>query len=91
YKSRKYDKWWGLSALVTMTGDNGMGYGALLRWNDFTFGTAYHDKSNDMLVYVNVDLFQYILGEDGRTSQFDTFAKAAIERVKEKQQKSTPQ
>lgn len=73
YRDDSYKKWWGVSALITATNDNGIGYGALLRWDQYTLGVAYHEKDNSALMFVSIDLYKYILGENGRTNSARTF------------------
>ncbi len=73
YTDSSYKSWWGVSSLVTVTDDNGIGYGALARWDQFTLGIAHHEKDDDTLMYVSIDLYKYILGEEGRSNSAQTF------------------
>lgn len=81
YASDDYREWWGGSLLVTLTQDNGVGYGAQLRWNEFTVGVAHHRKPDDDLLYVSVDLYRLILGDDRRTGSADVFLEGVRERL----------
>lgn len=84
YRADDYTRWWGASLLVTMTGDNGRGYGAMFRWNDFTLGIARHERSigdDERMLFVSVDLYRHILGEDGRTATAEGFLSALRERL----------
>lgn len=80
YRNADYSKWWGASALIGLTNDNGVGYGVLFRYDNFMLGAAYHDKSDDVLLYLNIDLYKYVLGEDGRTNQAEEFSRVLIDR-----------
>ena len=73
YVGQDYDKWWGVSAMVTMTSNNGIGYGGMFRWKNYNIGLAHHSGPEDTLLYVSVDLYKFILGKDGRTNQADKF------------------
>jgi hypothetical protein len=75
-----YRKWWSASPLITITNDNGMGFGGLARYKNYTLGATYHDKGDDVLMYVSVDLYDYLLGEKGKV----TLANEFFEKVKQK-------
>jgi len=84
YTRDDYREWWGGSLLVTITQENGVGYGAQLRWNNLTFGVAHHRKPDDDLLYVSVDLYRLVLGEDRRTDSADAFLQGVRERLRER-------
>lgn len=66
-----YEHWWGVSALVSITSDNGTGYGLMARYNNFMLGACIHDSQDqDWLIYLGVDLYKYLLGEDGKVKQY---------------------
>lgn len=74
YRKADYSEWWGLSAMVAVTDSEGTGYGGLFRWNNYTLGVARHSKGDDeTLIYLSVDLYKYILGENGRASSTQGF------------------
>ena len=62
----RYKEWWGLSAVATVTDDNGAGYGLLARYNEFLLGAAHHEAVDEVLVYFSVDLYQYLLSNEER-------------------------
>lgn len=66
-----YERWWGVSALVSITDSNGTGYGLMGRYNNFMLGACIHDSQNqDWMIYLGVDLYKYLLGEDGKVRQY---------------------
>jgi hypothetical protein len=66
-----YEHWWGVSALVSITDSNGTGYGLMARYDNFMLGTCIHDSQDqDWLIYLGVDLYKYLLGEDGKVKQY---------------------
>ena len=73
YSDSSYKSWWGVSTLITATDDNGIGYGALLRWDEMTLGLAYHEKDESTLMFVSIDLYKYILGEESRSNSAKSF------------------
>lgn len=83
YRDADYSKWWGASALIGLTNDNGLGYGVLFRYDSFMLGAAYHDSNDDVLLYLNIDLYKHVLGEDGRTNQAKEFSKVLIDKFKD--------
>ena len=64
-----YRRWWGVSPMLTLTSDHGAGYGVLGRYNNFTLGVAYHERDSEVLWYLSVDLYRYVLGQQGRVNQ----------------------
>lgn len=64
-----FRRWWGVSPMLTLTSDHGAGYGLLGRYNNFTFGVAYHERDSGVLWYLSVDLYRYLLGQEGRLQQ----------------------
>ena len=86
YRASDYTKWWGASLLVGMTDDNGRGYGAQFRWDDYTLGLARHDRTSgddEWVLYVSIDLFNRVLGEDRRTNSANAFLTGIKERIQE--------
>jgi len=73
YTDSSYRKWWGASPLLTITNDNGIGLGALARYRTFTAGATWHEQDSDVLLYLSVDLYQYLLGEKGKLRMADEF------------------
>ena len=81
YRSKDYSSWWGLSAMAALTDDEGTGYGGMLRWNDYTLGVAKHDRNDETLVYVSIDLYQIITGEQSRAATSQLFLDALVNRA----------
>lgn len=75
YRNREYSKWWGVSAMVAVTDDSGIGYGGQLRWDEYTLGIATHNGDQDLAFYVSVDLYQLALGEKARSNSAQDFLK----------------
>lgn len=73
YTDREYRNWWGASPLLTITNDNGIGLGGLGRYKTFTAGATWHEKNGDVLLYLSVDLYQYLLGEKGKVRMANDF------------------
>ncbi|MDH5537288.1 MAG: hypothetical protein OEZ08_17180 [Betaproteobacteria bacterium] len=65
YTDRTYKSWWGASAVVSVSSDAGMGYGALLRYDKYTLGLTLHksaspNKDDDVFLLLGVDLYDYL-------------------------------
>jgi hypothetical protein len=61
----QYSKWWGVSAVVTATTGQGMGYGALFRYGRYSAGLTLHHSevagvSNDVYLAFSMDLYGLI-------------------------------
>lgn len=72
-KDSEFRKWRGASLMVSLTGDNGVGYGALYRHDHWILGAAYHSKTSEPMLYVSVDLYKLIVPEDRRTDSANEF------------------
>lgn len=81
YRNEDYSAWWGLSAMVALSDDEGVGYGGLFRWNDYGLGVARHGGNDETLVYVNVDLYRFVTGEDARVNSTRGFLDAVLEKA----------
>lgn len=73
YTKDDYSRWIGISPMVTITNSNGIGYGALLRYDNWQIGTAYHDNGDNVLLYVSVDLYDLVVSKDNRTTNANEF------------------
>lgn len=73
YRKKDYSSWWGLSAMAALTDDEGVGYGGMLRWDNYTLGVARHSKNDEDLIYVSVDLYQLVVGEETRVNSAQGF------------------
>lgn len=82
YRKKDYSSWWGLSVMAAVTDDEGAGYGGLLRWDDYTLGVAHHDRNDETLVYVSVDLYKLVTGEKSRVNSAQGFLDALIRKAK---------
>lgn len=62
YRDADYSSWWGASLLITSSTRDGIGLGALLRWNNYVLGvtrnqSATAGKGDATLVFVGFDLY----------------------------------
>jgi len=74
-KDSEFRKWQGASLMVSVTGDNGVGYGALYRYGNWIIGAAYHSQTSDTMLYASVDLYDLIVPKDKRTANASEFMK----------------
>jgi len=81
-ESDDYSSWWGISGMVALTDDEGVGYGGLFRWNNYTLGVARHSKNDETLVYVSVDLYRFATGQQGRVNSAQGFLNAVVDKAK---------
>jgi hypothetical protein len=79
-----FRKWQGASPIVTISGDNGVGYGAIYRYDSLVIGAAHHSKSDDWMLYVSLDLYNLVVPRDRRTNQGDEFLKRLAAHLKNK-------
>lgn len=73
FEGSRYREWWGVSPIVTVTDDNGAGYGLLARYNEFVLGAAHHESVDEVLVYFSVDLYQYLLSNEDKIRRAKAF------------------
>ncbi len=73
FEGSRYRDWWGVSPIVTVTDDNGAGYGLLARYNEFVLGAAHHESVDEVLVYFSVDLYQYLLSNEEKMRRAKAF------------------
>lgn len=69
----RYSRWWGVSAVVTASTRQGMGYGALLRYGRFSAGLTLHKSevpgvSNDVYLLIGMDLYDLFESKRGEFS-----------------------
>lgn len=81
YRNDAYNSWWGLSGMVALTDSEGVGYGGLLRWNDYTLGAARHSKNDETLIYVSIDLYKLVTGEESRINSTQGFLDAVLRKA----------
>lgn len=91
YTKDDYSSWIGISPMVTITNSNGIGYGGLLRYGNWQLGAAYHDDDSDVLLYVSVDLYDYVVGKDKRTANANAFLKGLADNLSKKQMGEMPE
>lgn len=84
YRKKDYSSWWGVSAMAAITDDEGVGYGGLLRWDNYTLGVAHHDKNDEDLVYLSVDLYQLVVGEESRVNSTQGFMNKILNKGRQK-------
>ena len=81
-RGSEFKKWQGASAMATITGDNGVGYGAMYRYNSWILGGAYHNKTDDWLLYVSVDLYNLVVPQDQRSGSANEFLSHLAKNLK---------
>lgn len=71
----RYDRWWGVSALVTSSTDGGLGYGVLLRYGNYTAGLTRHAArqggGDDTYLFLGIDLYNLL---DSKRPELEAFA-----------------
>lgn len=82
YRNHDYNRWWGVSFAVAISGDHGTGYGLVARWNQFIAGAGYHGRDSDALVYVGMDLYQLVHQGDARRAQANMALDGLVLRVR---------
>lgn len=85
YRDAEYRSWWGVSLLVTSTTSDGIGLGALLRWNDYVLGVTRHKsdipgQGDSNFVFVGLDLYQVV---NSRRDEFTAWKTQQKTRVGE--------
>ena len=65
YTSTDYKHWWGASLAVTSSTREGMGYGALVRYDNYTLGVTRHKSStagepDSNFVMLSMDLYNLL-------------------------------
>jgi hypothetical protein len=78
-----FRRWHGASAIVTMSGDNGVGYGAIYRYDSLIIGAAHHSRPDEWMLYVSLDLYDLVVPKDGRTNDGDEFLKRLAAHLKD--------
>jgi hypothetical protein len=91
YTRDDFSKWIGASPIVTITNGNGIGYGALVRYGDWQLGAAYHDDDGDVLLYVSLDLYDFVVDQDTRTADADEFLEGLVRKLSERDTGATPE
>ena len=81
YTDDSYSRWWGLSAVVTTTTGNGMGYGALLRYQNYSIGVTRHKaeapgEPDDTYLMLNIDLYDLVQKKRAELPEFKQWARA---------------
>jgi len=84
YRKKDYSSWWGLSAMAALTDDEGVGYGGMLRWDNYTLGVARHSKNDEDLIYVSVDLYQLVVGDETRVNSAQGFMGEILNKGRKK-------
>lgn len=82
YRKKDYSSWWGASAMAALTDDEGVGYGGMLRWDNYTLGIARHSKNDEDLIYVSVDLYQLVVGDETRVNSAQGFMNEILNKGK---------
>jgi hypothetical protein len=88
YRNIDYSKWWGFSAAISMTNDNGIGYGVLGRWNNYFVGAGYHDRHDDVMIYLGYDLYELLQDESGKLKDSDEILDDLVQHIQCREGKS---
>ena len=78
-----FKRWRGASAIVTISGDNGVGYGAMYRYDSFVIGAAHHSEPDEWMLYVSLDLYDLVVPKNGRTNDGDEFLRKLATYLKD--------
>jgi hypothetical protein len=79
-ESTNYEKWIGVSALVTLgTNDSGAGIGGLVRYKNYWLGITDRDGEDGLFLFLGLDLHKYLTSDDG----FRADLEARLEKLKE--------
>lgn len=75
YSSTEYNHWWGASLAVTSSTREGMGYGALIRYDNYTLGVMRHKSStagepDSNFVMLSVDLHNLLDSKRANIKEF---------------------
>ena len=74
YRGKGYKNWMGLSALVTLgSKDNGAGVGAMLRYNNYSFGITKRENIDDVYVFFSMDLYDVVRDKERQLSETESF------------------
>lgn len=74
-------KWIGVSALVAVSNDNGIGFGGVLRYNNYVVGVARHKKDSSTLLYVGVDFYRLLM-KDTASNNASEFGRSLAEHLR---------
>lgn len=83
YRDADYRSWWGVSLLVTSTTRDGIGLGALLRWNDYVLGVTRHKsdipgQGDSNFVFVGLDLYRMVNSKREEFTAWKTQQKSRV-------------
>lgn len=78
-----FKKWQGGSVIVTMSGDNGVGYGAMYRYDSLIIGAAHHSKPDEWMLYISLDLYDLVVPKDRPTNDGDEFLRKLAAYLKD--------
>lgn len=81
-KNSEFKEWSGLSLIATVTNDNGTGYGAAYRKNNWIIGAARHPSNDEWLLYASIDLYDLITNDAHRTTNANRFLEQMVREVK---------
>jgi len=82
-RGSEFRKWQGGSVVATVTGSNGVGIGGIYRYDNYILGAAYHDDTNDWLLYASIDLYDLVFSERKRTGNANEFLSELAEYLKQ--------
>jgi len=81
YTDDTYSKWWGLSAVITASTGDGMGYGGLLRYGRYSAGLTLHKsdvEGDDVHLLLGVDFYDLIESKRAEFPQYKDDLKKAF-------------
>ena len=86
YLNDDYSKYWGLSLLTTLGDDAGVGYGVLLRYNNYVLGYTKREKDvalgiddNNEYIFIGYDLYQLLHDKKDGFDGFKRKVRATID------------
>ena len=62
-----------------------------MRYGDWQLGAAYHDDDGDVLLYVSLDLYDFVVDQDTRTADADEFLEGLVRKLSERDTGATPE
>ena len=83
YRDADYGSWWGVSLLLTSTTRDGIGVGALLRWNDYVLGVTRHKsdipgQGDSNFVFIGLDLYRMVNSKREEFTAWKTQQKSRV-------------
>lgn len=87
FTKNDYSQYWGISLLLTVGEDPGLGYGILARYNNYVFGATKRDNDtqrgisdNDVYIFIGFDLYNLMHEKQERFREFKGKVRANLEQ-----------